>query len=42
MGGVVDEDVDRSVGLARISDAGAQCGDIREVDIQKMRTETLV
>ena len=41
MGGVVDEDIDRSVGLARVSDAGAQRGDIGEVDIQKVRAETL-
>ena len=41
MGGVVDEDIDWSVGLARVRDAGAQRGDIGEVDIQKVRAEIL-
>ena len=41
MGGVVDEDIDRAVRLARLGDAGAQRRDIGEIDVQKVRAETL-
>jgi hypothetical protein len=36
-GGVVDEDIDWSACIARVSDAGARRGDIGKVDNQKMR-----
>jgi hypothetical protein len=41
MGSVVDEDIDRTVGLACVSDAGAQRGNIGEVDVPKVRARTL-
>ena len=41
MRGIVDEDLDRPVRLARLRDAGAQRGDVGQVDMLEMRGETL-
>jgi hypothetical protein len=41
MGGVVDEDIDWTMGLARVSDAGAQRRDIGEVNVREVRAKAL-
>ena len=40
MSGIVDEDIDWTMGLARVGDAGAQRRDIGKIDIQEVRAKT--
>ncbi|MGY4374531.1 hypothetical protein ACVWZ3_002170 [Bradyrhizobium sp. i1.3.6] len=42
MCGIVDEDIDRAVCFARLGDAGAQRGDVSQVDALEMRSQTLI